>query len=67
MLLYCHQTLAVYLNLLLSSYSDMVKHELRVTSHELRVTSYELRVESLKAQVDSFNSWVKIQKCELRV
>ena len=45
--------------------SDMVKHELRVTSYELQVASYELRVESLKAQVESLKARVEIQKCEL--
>ena len=35
--------------------SDMVKHELRVTSYELRDTSYELRVKSLKFKSASWN------------
>ena len=37
--------------------SDMVKHE-------LRVTSYELQVESLKARVESLKARVEIQKCD---
>ena len=35
--------------------SDMVKHELPVTSYELRDTSYELRVKSLKFKSASWN------------
>ena len=40
-------------------WSDMVKHELRVTSCQLRVTSYYLRVENLNARVE-------IQKCKFK-
>ena len=39
--------------------SDIVKHD-------LRVTSYELRVEILKAQVESLKARVKIQNCEIK-
>ena len=39
--------------------SDMVKHE-------LRVTSCELQVESLKARIESLKPRVQIQKCEFK-
>ena len=48
----CFITCLLDINEFKQIFSDIVKHELRVTNHELQATSYYLRVGSLKAQVE---------------